>query len=145
MGTVDWAAAEALRERNIAAVRAFFQFERELDMAGWGELWAEDAVRRTPFAPEGFPSETRGKAAILEALRGTFEQAARIEVRDEVLPLLDPTTVLARARVRAELRNGAVYENELVALFRFDDQGKIAEWTGYLNPLPILRLLGRER
>lgn len=64
-------------------------------------------------------------------------------MRDEVLPLLDPTTVLARAR--GALRNGAVHENELVALFCFDAQGKMAEWTGYLNPLPILRLLGRER
>lgn len=132
-----------IRERNVATVRQFFRAERELDMDGWSELWADDAVRRTPFAPDGLPKEVRGKPEIMRVIRGPFEQAARIEVQDEVFPLQDPTTVVARAHIRGEGKAGDVYENELVAFFRFDDQGKIVEWTGFLNPLPILKLLGR--
>lgn len=105
---------EAVRERNIDQVRAFFRSERELDIDGWSALWSDNAIRRTPFAPPGFPQEQRGKSAIV-----------------------------ARARTGGELRSGTTYENEVVAFFRFDDDGRIAEWTGYMNPLPILALVGR--
>ncbi|HET9948978.1 MAG TPA: SgcJ/EcaC family oxidoreductase [Longimicrobiales bacterium] len=132
---------EAVRQRNVEGVRAFFQSERELDLEAWSACWSEAAVRRTPFAPPGVPSEQRGREAIVAALRGAFEQALTLAMEEEIVPTTDPALVVARAKSRGELRSGVTYANELVAFFRFDEEGRIAEWTGYLNPLPILELV----
>ncbi len=132
---------EAVRHRNIQQVQAFFQSERQLDLDGWSAIWADNAIRRTPFAPPGLPRELRGKAGIVQALRGLFEQARRLSVHEEIFPTTDPGLIVARATSFAEMRNGVTYENEVVAFFRFDDTNRIVEWTGYINPLPILELM----
>ncbi len=132
---------EIIQRRNIDQVRAFFQSERELNLEAWSAIWADNAIRRTPFAPPGFPRELRGKPAIVQALRGPFEQARRLVVQEEVFPTTDPRLIVARATMCGEMRNGVTYENEVVAFFRFDDDNRIVEWTGYINPLPILELM----
>jgi ketosteroid isomerase-like protein len=132
---------EVIRRRNLDQVHAFFRSERELNLEAWSAIWAENAIRRTPFAPPGFPRELQGKPAIVQALRGPFEQALRLTVQEEVFPTTDPRLVIARARTTGEMRNGATYENEVVAFFRFDDENRIVEWIGYINPLPILELM----
>jgi uncharacterized protein (TIGR02246 family) len=132
---------EVVRHRNIDQVHAFFRSERELNLEAWSAIWADNAIRRTPFAPPGFARELQGKPAIVQALRGPFEQALRLTVQEEVFPTTDPRLVIARARTTGEMRNGATYENEVVAFFRFDDENRIVEWIGYINPLPILELM----
>lgn len=132
---------EVVRRRNLDQVHAFFKSERELNLEAWSAIWADNAIRRAPFAPPGFPRELQGKPTIVQALRGPFEQALRLTVREEVFPTTDPRLVIARARTTGEMRHGATYENEVVAFFRFDDENRIVEWIGYINPLPILELM----
>lgn len=132
---------EIVQRRNLEQVHTFFKCERELNLEVWSAIWADNAIRRTPFAPPGFPRELQGKQAIVEALRGPFEQALRLTVQEEVFPTTDPRLVIARARTTGEMRNGATYRNEVVAFFRFDDENRIVEWVGYIDPLPILELM----
>lgn len=87
------------------------------------------------------PSEQRGKTAILQALRPAFEQALHLTVSEEIFPTTDPALVIAHASTSGMMRNGIAYQNEVVAFFRFGEDGRIVEWTGYINPLPIIELM----
>lgn len=132
---------QVIQQKNIKQVQAFFQSERNLDINSWSSLWAEAAIRRTPFAPEGFPLEIKGKSSIIQALKSTFEQAKQLDIKEEIFPTNDPSLIIARTITHSELKNGIKYSNEVIMFFRFDDDHRIIEWTGYMNPFPILELM----
>lgn len=129
---------EAVRARNVAAVRTFYRLQEAMDFERWLDLWAEDAGQDIPFAPEGFPTGAEGKQALDALYRPLFEGFASIDIRDlRIDPLADPDRVLVRWHTHGPLKNGDVYENDLVAVFRFAADGRIARLTEYFNPLKI--------
>lgn len=129
---------ETVRARNVAAVRTFYRLQEAMDFERWLELWADDAGQDIPYAPEGFPSQARGKKALDTLYRPLFEGFAAINIQDlRIDPLADPDQVLVRWHTHGPLKNGDVYENDLVAVFAFAADGRIAHLTEYFNPLKI--------
>jgi ketosteroid isomerase-like protein len=129
---------EDVRARNVLAVRTFFRLQESMDFEHWLELWAQDAGQDIPYAPEGFPSRARGKASLDALYRPLFEGFAEIHIRDlRIDPLADPGRVLVRWHTHAPLKSGDVYENDLVAVFEFGADGRIAHLTEYFNPQKI--------
>ena len=128
----------AVRARNVAAVRTFYRLQEAMDFEGWLELWADDAGQDIPYAPPGFPSQARGKPALDALYRPLFEGFAEIRIQDlRVEPLAAPERVLVRWHTHGPLKNGEVYDNDLVAVFEFAADGRIAHLTEYFNPLKI--------
>ena len=118
---------EAVRRRNIQQVQAFFQSERQLNLEAWSAIWADNAIRRTPFAPPGSPENCEVSRPSCRLCVASLSRRDKLAVHDEIFPTTDPGLIVARATSFAEMRNGVTYENEVVAFFRFDDTNRIVE------------------
>lgn len=129
---------EEVRARNVRTVRTFYELQQAMDFERWMQLWADDGGQDIPYAPEGFPSQVRGKPALEQLYRPLFEGFAEIRIQDlHVDPLEDPHRVLVRWHTHGPLRNGGLYENDLVGIFEFGDDGRISHLTEYLNPQKV--------
>lgn len=131
-------ANDDVRARNVRAVQTFYRLQESMDFEHWLELWADDAGQDIPYAPPGFPSQARGKEALDALYRPLFEGFAEIRIQDlRIEPLADPGRLLVRWHTYGPLKNGDLYENDLVAVFEFGADGRIAHLTEYFNPLKI--------
>ncbi|WP_158674726.1 nuclear transport factor 2 family protein [Streptomyces hoynatensis] len=127
-----------IRARNVRTVRTFYRLQEAMDFERWLELWAEEAGQDIPYAPEGFPTTVRGKANLEGLYRPLFEGFAEIHIQDlRVDPLNDPNRVLVRWHTHGPLKNGGLYENDLVGVFEFGEDGRITHLTEYLNPQKV--------
>lgn len=135
--------ADARRERNVAAVREYFRLQSEPDLDAWIQLWAPEGRQLIPFAPYDFPKAVEGRDALDKVYRELYAGYRTIEVDVTVHPLVDPDMVLAQWHTHAELVAGGAYANELIGLFRFREDGKLAELTEYFNPIAFLKAIGR--
>lgn len=130
--------ADDIRARNVRTAETFYQLQEAMDFERWLELWHDDAGQAIPFAPPGFPDSVQGKENLAALYRPLFEGFAAIHIRDlRIEPLADPDRVLVRWHTHAPLRDGGLYENDLVGLFAFAADGRIAHLTEYLNPLNV--------
>jgi len=127
--------AEDIRARNVGTVGEFYRLQEAMDFEAWMQLWAEDAGQDIPFAPSGFPTAVRGRTDLEQLYRPLFEGFAAIHIQQlRIDPLADPNRVLVRWHTHAPLKNGDLYENDLVAIFEFGPDGRITQLTEYLNP-----------
>jgi ketosteroid isomerase-like protein len=134
----DTTSAEDLRSRNVRTVHTFYRLQEAMDFQRWLDLWAEDAGQDIPYAPEGFPTAVRGKENLDRLYRPLFEGFAEIHIQNlRVDPLDDPNRVLVRWRTHGPLVSGGLYENDLLGIFEFDAEGRIAHLTEYLNPQKV--------
>lgn len=114
--------------------RDFFSLLSAKDIAAWGELWHPDALITVPYPAEGFPTEIRGKEAIVtgfQALMGNFDYF-HAELTG-VYPAADSDAVCVEYRNDARLLNGVPYTNTNIAVFRFT-AGLISEYHDYFDP-----------
>jgi ketosteroid isomerase-like protein len=59
------------------------------------------------------------------------------------LPLEDPNRVAVKLTGKHLLKNGGgLYENDYLAIFTFDEQGRIVEWIEYYNPITSAKAFG---
>lgn len=129
---------DEVRARNMRTVRTFYELQEAGDFERWMELWADDAGQDIPYAPEGFPTQVRGKADLYRLYRPLFEGFAEIRIQDlRIDPLADPDRVLVRWHTHGPLKNGGLYENDLVGVFEFGEDGSISHLTEYLNPQKV--------
>jgi ketosteroid isomerase-like protein len=139
----DGVPADAERERNRAAVRAFFA---TLEALGSGEqvaaLFAEDGRQVMPFAPQGFPTLLEGRAAIARQYGGlpaafTSMRFPGLVIRD----LASPREFFATYRGDIALRAGGKYDNDYAGYFVVRE-GRIAEFREFFNPIVLQRAFG---
>jgi SnoaL-like domain len=117
---------EATRERNVGAVRRMYQCERERDLGAWGTLWNKKA--RAVFPACNYLDPIVGRDALVAWTEPKFATRGNVEINEEILPLVDPTRVLARVRLSIELAAGdPPFLSEIWVMFTFDDDGLILE------------------
>lgn len=138
-------APEARNEERAEAFIEEVYNERRLDRIP--EYVAEEFVDRTP----GAPAHARGPGFVRQQAGSTF--AALPDIQFEILHLLsegDLVTIHWLARGTASSRLGgagaAGREVELqgISLFRYDDQGKVAESWDLVDRLGMMQQLGFE-
>lgn len=130
--------ARERRARNIATMRTWFSLQEKKDLEGWFALWADEPEQAVPFAPASLPRVISGKETLTGLYRSLFEGFAEIRIRDlRISALDDPDRVLVQWHTVAPLRNGNVYENELIGVFEFNDDGKVQKLTEYLDPTRV--------
>ncbi|GAA2083679.1 nuclear transport factor 2 family protein [Actinomadura alba] len=135
--------AEDTRTRNVTAVQTYFRLQQEQDFEVWITLWADDGAQAIPYAPEGFPRLVTGRAQLESVYRKLFTGYAKLTIHDlRVEALHDPTRVLARWHTHADLTDGSTYDNDLIGLFEFNDDGTLRLLTEYFDPTPFSAVTG---
>ncbi|ONI84787.1 hypothetical protein ALI22I_30300 [Saccharothrix sp. ALI-22-I] len=126
------------RARNVATLERYFDRLAALDIGSWIEFWAPDCVQVMPFAAGGVPGRVEGRDQVRELYQGMADGYAELAFADlEILPLADPDKVVATWRPRGTMTDGRAYANENVALFEFTEDGRIATFTEYFNPVVV--------
>lgn len=103
------------------------------------DMLAEDAVMEFPFAPEGLPKRSEGRAAVAEHL----QRLARLISFDRigqasVLAQDGETTVLTFEAVGRGLLSGAAYDQSYLSVIDVRD-GRIVRYRDFWNPLAVVR------
>ena len=97
-------------------------------------FWAEDGVLEFPFAPEGFPSQVAGRAALLEFFHQFPKYYSEIRILDRTVEALaDGEGAVAQYRGEWVNLKGVPYNNRYIAVFRFRE-GRVAHMREYFNP-----------
>lgn len=103
-------------------------------------LFSDDIDVRLPFQDErtGFWSHAGGNEKVRQLFAGVADLFDPHPLYiDELLPAADGKTVIARYRGDFVARQtGRPYRNTYIGVFEFDD-GKIASWTEFHNPLVL--------
>jgi ketosteroid isomerase-like protein len=105
-----------------------------------GDLFAEDAVVETPFAPPGHPPRREGRQAILDGLN---PQRAAFPIRIDgcrtraVHDTADPETIIVEYDLTAtSTRTGRQATAPFIGVLTVRD-GRIAVWREYQHTLAI--------
>jgi SnoaL-like domain len=124
--TTESPAIDAIRERNVDAVRRFYQCDRDRDLDGWVALW--NPKGRCVFPACGFLDPIEGIDDLKANWAVKYETRGKVEIRDEILPLVDPSRVLARVGLSIEVAPGdPPFESEIWVLYTFDRAGLIVQ------------------
>jgi ketosteroid isomerase-like protein len=132
------------REDNIETVRNFVRLLEQRRFDEFAELFNENAKWIHPFSSGLFPSEAIGRNDIHDAI---VEAASNFDdIRfpiEEIIPLEDPSRVIMKHTGKLKIsKNKCNYENDYLAIFSFDEEGRISEWIEYYNPIIAAKAFG---
>lgn len=113
------------------------------DMAGFSNLFAEDAVLEFPFAAPGDRTEVTGRAAIADYLRGYPDL---LDIREVVAKTehqtTDPATVIAEFELAGVVTaTQKPYRMRYIAVLTVRD-GLFQHYRDYWSPLAAAEILG---
>jgi len=98
-------------------------------------FWAEDGILRFPYATGMFPDVIEGKDAIYELSKLVPEGYDSISFSDEKMIIEESTnTVVVMQEGSHYLKGGTLYENTYIIVVRYNNEGKIIEFSEYFNP-----------
>ena len=132
--------ASSIQHRNAQTVRTFLRRLEEKDIAGWGQLWADEGRQDMPYAPSGFPSALVGKARLMQHFSKLPQAMEYMRFQDLLLHLTnDPHVVIAQFRGDIKVANSSKkYDNVYINVFRFRPDGKLRQVVEYFNPLILI-------
>jgi len=132
------------RERNIETARNVFRFFEHGKFKEFSEIIAENAKWIHPYHSGLFAPEVAGKKEILEVFTNMAKKFDEIKFPIiEMLPLEDHNRVAVKLTGKHRLKGGSgLYENDYLAIFTFDEQGRIVEWIEYYNPITSAKAFG---
>ncbi|MFV0426717.1 MAG: nuclear transport factor 2 family protein [Beutenbergiaceae bacterium] len=110
-----------IRERNVATVSRFYQYERERDLGAWVSLW--HAEGRQTFPAIGAEATVAGLDQLREVTRSKFNNRPPYGIRDRVAAFADPNRVF----VHLDLDFPGVRSFPIWCIFHFDEKGRITE------------------
>ncbi len=137
--------SQQVRDRNEQIVRKFLSLLATKQLDQWLELWADEGVQETPFAPPTFPPYIRGKAEIEQLYSNLPKIYGDTSFPGlQIYPMLDPDWVLIEYQIEAEITtSNQLYTNRYCGLFHLRDlDGKILLYKAYFNPLSFIESLG---
>lgn len=128
---------EKERARNIETVKIFNSLIENKDISGFIDLFAEDGIQYNYFQGNLMPSEISGKKSLTAFWTPIPARFSEMKFPIEtIFPMLDPDLVVVKFKGFAKLKdNKGDYNNEYLAIFRFNGEGKIKEYHEYSNPV----------
>ncbi|MFW9890527.1 MAG: nuclear transport factor 2 family protein [Candidatus Thorarchaeota archaeon] len=132
------------REGNIETIRRFVRLLEQRRFDEFAELFSEDAEWIHPYNTGLFPPKTVGRNDIRDAIANSASNFDDIRFPiEEILPLEDSRRILMKHTGKLEISGGkGTYENDYVAFFSFDEEGRITEWIEYYNPIIAAKAFG---
>jgi ketosteroid isomerase-like protein len=125
---------DLITTRNVGTVHEFMRLLEAKDMAGWKDLWAEDADHYYPFGVEMFPPHMSGRETIAEHWAGLPQLFLSMSFPIEEV-WSDADTVVARFNGVCVLADGRDYRNAYLSIWRFATDGKIQSYAEYFDPI----------
>lgn len=130
---------------NADRVREIVRRLGAADFAGVGELLSPAFVQEYPYRPMAdSPERIEGRDPFLAFCRGgmtAFDPYAF--TIEHLYETTDTATIVAEYSSHTRLlHNGAPYSNRYVGVFVFGDDGLLALWREYLNPVTIAEAFG---
>lgn len=131
-------------KRNIESARNVLRFLEQRRFKEFSELFAKKGKWIHPYHSGLFPKETIGRKEISEGIQVSASNFTEIQFPiNEIFPFEDPKRVAVRFTGKLLLKNGSgTYENDYLAIFSFDEEGKIVEWIEYYNPITAAKAFG---
>lgn len=135
---------------NTPAREVFERLQRHLtgDPSGAAmgeELWAEDLVVETPFAPPGRPRRWEGRGEFLAfAQKGRAALTVRLEQRNVVIhETADPDVIVVEYELGGTIPGtGREAWAPFIGVLRVRD-GRVAHWREYQDPLAVAEAMGQ--
>jgi fermentation-respiration switch protein FrsA (DUF1100 family)/ketosteroid isomerase-like protein len=125
---------ETRRDGRVQVARRFFELLHTKDIEAWGELWHERGRIIVYYPADGFPTSIDGKPNIVAGFRTLLQNFTSFSSElTGIYPAADSDAVVMQYRNRATLVGGALYTNDNIAVFRFED-GLIREYHDYFDP-----------
>ena len=123
--------ADAAQAENLAAVARYYDAVEALDFEAFMGTWAENGRLEIPFMAV---LNRNSKADIAAGFKPRFEAIETVTVEFEAVPIEGGEQVFARADFDFVFKNGVRYQNAGVALFTFEEPGKISRMEEWVNP-----------
>jgi ketosteroid isomerase-like protein len=103
------------------------------------DLWAEDGLMEFPFAPDGWPKQLDGKAAITAYMAHYPEHIDLHDFPDlQIHDTTDPATIVVEMRgVGRLVKTDRPFDMKYIAVVSFRD-GQLVSYRDYWNPLAAL-------
>jgi uncharacterized protein YndB with AHSA1/START domain/ketosteroid isomerase-like protein len=132
------------REANVETVRNFVSFLEQRRFDEFAELFSENGKWTHPFNSGLFPAEAVGRKEIHDAIKEAASNFDDIRFPiEEILPLEDPSRIMMKHSGKLRISKGkGMYENDYLAIFAFDEEGRITEWIEYYNPIIAAKAFG---
>jgi ketosteroid isomerase-like protein len=122
------------RDQRVESVRKFYELLNSKDVAGWQQLWAEDARILVPYPPTDFPTEIQSRATIAAGFEDLFRNFNTFNAQITAIYAADDSdAVCVEYLVKAKLITDAEYTNTNIAVFRFEN-GLISAYHDYFDP-----------
>lgn len=130
--------------RNKTNALAFLKALENKDLESLVDLFAVDGKHINPYASGLFSEGTEGPDGIRAYWEPVFPNFKKMEFPvDEIYAMEDPNLVYVKFKGKIELLNDAGwYENDYYATFKFNESGKITEYTEIFNPIAAARGFG---
>jgi uncharacterized protein len=125
------------REKNEATIRLFTSYIEQRNIPAFLDLFADDGVQYNYFHDGMLPAEVRGKEALKAFWTPIPDKFIELHFPIETIyPMLDPACNVVKYRGYTTLKeSNNHYNNEYLALFFFNEEGKIKEYHEYSNPV----------
>lgn len=132
--------ADARRKRNLASVLEAFEGiaagDAEAMMAGYHD----DFVLELPFEASGKPTVVEGKSAVIAYLTKAFEVFRfSLELTDQHMAADPNQLILEYVSDGTVLPTGKPYRNSYIAMYWFDDDGRVLRVREFYNTAVAMR------
>lgn len=134
---------DAIRAQTLELLQSYQVLIMSKDWDNWIELWADNGVCEFPFAPEGHVRELVGKKEILDYMTG---YPGEIEIgaveKMTVHPMAQANIVSVELSVSGQVVATGNPYNQSYVIFLEAEEGKIAQYREYWNPLVTMQAYG---
>ncbi len=121
----------------IELARSVYARAAAMDIDALESMFGDEVVMELPFAPDGWTNLYEGKVAVLDFQRRAAQSFASFTMTVDRVLASNPLTAVVEARSVGTTIKGAPYENRYCTILEFDDDGLVARWTEYYDPIAV--------
>lgn len=131
------------RARNVALADEYLEAVGTLDIERLAAVLHDDVVLEVPFAPEGVPSRTEGKAAVVEYYSSIPDLVTPLGFGDRKIDTLEnPDELVTEYSSDCTIiPTGKRYQNTYIARVSIKD-GAVVRFAEYFNSAILIKALG---
>ncbi|SHM87521.1 hypothetical protein SAMN05444266_112149 [Chitinophaga jiangningensis] len=108
----------------------------------WVDLFTENGILEFPYGPKDFPTRVSGKPELHEYMKN-FPLHFKVEFENLYFhPTADPHTTIAEFTSKGHaLATGNPYNQRYISVVTTTDDGKIAKYVDFWNPMVALEAI----
>ncbi|MEW1811943.1 hypothetical protein AB0284_14695 [Pseudarthrobacter phenanthrenivorans] len=120
-------------DERLDKIAAMYDYERTQEIEPWADLWADNARVLFPIDSEPGSRTVEGKENIVPWNAKKFEERSSTDIDVRLEAVAGAPRVIAHLNVFLHFENGLGIGGPLVAIFTFDEAGKVVLMEEYVN------------